>query len=99
MIALRFKLAALQELNEAVAEFESREAGLGARFAGDVFRALGLALQSPEMHPEQPPGVRRIALRNFPYTIYYRLATDRLTVQAVLHGHINPNTRDSKLKP
>ncbi len=98
MMSLRFKSGALQELNEAVAAYEQLEPGLGTRFAREIFNALELTLQFPQMHPEFPPGVRRIILRRFPFTICYRLSKSALTVQAVLHSHVNPGTRDTRLK-
>lgn len=91
-----FRPQARVELLDAQAWYEARAAGLGLEFA----RAFEAALQSACRHPagfaEVEEGCRRVVLRRFPYSLYYRAAGDELLVLAVFHHRRPPSARQGR---
>ena len=78
---------------DAQAWYEARALGLGQEFV----RAFEAALQSACRHPsgfaQVEEGCRRVVLRRFPYSLYYRAAGDELLVTAVFHHRRPPSER------
>ena len=77
MKPLRVESAAEEELRVAVAWYENRRPGLGARFFAEVGRVLELILRNPGVGGLVPRvrakcGTRRVPLRRFPYFVIYR---------------------------
>lgn len=58
---------------------------LAERFIDEVERGMGLIAESPELHAEIEPGVRRVVLQGFPYALIYAVEPDRVFVLAVMH--------------
>jgi plasmid stabilization system protein ParE len=44
----------------------------------------------PEAHAKVYHDVRRVLVRRFPYSIYYRFRADRIVVLAVFHNKRDP---------
>lgn len=95
MKRLRVDSAAEDELQAAVAWYDSRRAGLGARLLSAVDRTLqlirrhpGLGEPVPRVRPEQ--GVRRVPLRRFPYFVIYRERDDEIQIVAFAHTSRRP---------
>lgn len=84
---VHYSLAAEAELADAVDWYASREAGerLVDRFLGEVARVEILVGERPRAWPEVEPGVRRIVLDGFPFSLIYRITPTRLQVLAVAH--------------
>jgi plasmid stabilization system protein ParE len=90
----RFAVEVLPE-----AEAEIREAFLWyferSPIAADAFRtealdAIDLLETNALMWPEDEDGVRRYILRHFPYTVFYELDGQTVTVLAVAHQRREP---------
>lgn len=84
---VRYSLAADAELVEAVDWYMSREGGvhLAERFLAEVCRGEGHALERPRAWPEVAPGVRRIVLDRFPFSLIYQGAEDGIEILALAH--------------
>ncbi|KQW51530.1 MULTISPECIES: type II toxin-antitoxin system RelE/ParE family toxin [unclassified Roseateles] len=91
-----FRPEARIELLDAQHWYEARALGLGLEFA----RAFEAALQSACRHPagfaEVEPGCRRVVLRRFPYSLYYRMTGEELLVTAVFHHRRPPSARQGR---
>lgn len=88
---IRFAEVARDELNDACDWFEQQQAGLGARFRGDVREATRLIAGSPLLFPVELEGVRRYVMRRFSYTLRYVLRGDEVWVMTVSHQHRRPD--------
>ena len=76
---------------EAIAYYESRRPGIGARYLAEFERALTEACQTPEHFPiERKPDIRRVRLPRFPITILFRTANNNIEVLAVAHQRRRP---------
>ena len=63
---------------------------LAERFVEEVERGIGLIAEHPTLHAEIEPGVRRIVLRSFPYSLIYSMESDFALVLAVMHHRRSP---------
>ena len=56
---------------ETIAWYESRSAGLGARYPGELERVSSQVYEQPHRYPlERLPDIRRVHMRGFPFTIH-----------------------------
>ena len=95
MKALRVESAAEEELRAATGWYESRQAGLGARFLSEVGRVLNLIRRRPGLGGPVPRvragyEVRRVPLRRFPYFVIYRERGDDIQIVAFAHTSRKP---------
>jgi plasmid stabilization system protein ParE len=98
-LPLTFKPTARLELEEAVAWYEARRAGLGREFATEVKLALDRAQASPEMFRRVRGRARKIRLRRFDrYSIYFAVKDDAFAVLSVFHGARNPTELRARLE-
>lgn len=86
--------AASAEVAEAAEWYAERVDGLGERFLLETEAAFGRIDEtpltgSPWNHRRLPPGVRRMFLRSFPYSVVY-IVEPRLVVVAVAHLRRRP---------
>jgi len=85
-----FRRAAQAEFDAAVLWYEERQPGLGSEFAAEIGRAVERAATYPERFPIKHNGVRCVRARRFPYSVFYRVETDRVVVLAVFHARRDP---------
>lgn len=85
-----FRRAARLEYEEAAIWYESQRPGLGGEFVAELERALLQACETPQRFPVMLQDARRVYLRRFPYSIFFRIREDRLVVLAVFHARRNP---------
>jgi plasmid stabilization system protein ParE len=85
-----FRPAAQEEFEEAARWYETQRAGLGANFIRAVEAVVSTIAQSPERYPVAEGDVRYALVSRFPYSVYYRVRTDRISVLAVFHTSRNP---------
>ena len=78
---------AAADLADAVEYYESREAGVGIRFALEVGLTLANVLQAPERWAEIEPGIRKRNMDQFPYALIYR-KVNRGVVELVAIFHL-----------
>ena len=87
---VRFLDAAQRELDDAVAWYNQREAGLGWEFLDELDRSVRIIKSFPLAWPEIDPGIRRCLLARFPYGIIYGIDEDLIVVVAVAHLRRRP---------
>ena len=81
---------------EAQAEFDDaadwyeQQAGLGSVFTTAVREVLNRIASMPLLHQVVYKDIRRALIRRFPYSIFYRVDTDRITVIAVFNNRCDP---------
>lgn len=91
-----FRPEARVELLDAQAWYEARVPGLGAEFARAFEAALSAACRQPEAFAVAEEGCRRVVLRRFPFSLYYRCKDERLLVVAVFHHRRHPRQRGGR---
>lgn len=79
------------DMTEAFDWYESCQRGLGEEFAAQLDTCFHAICRMPEMHAMEFQEARRALLRRFPYSVFYRYVSGRVTVLAVFH-----NARDSR---
>ena len=87
---VEFLAEARTEFYEAVAHYESEQAGLGLRFSSKVIEASHRIERDPTLQRERPGGYRRLNLQVFPYYLAYFIRNDVVIIAAVAHGHRRP---------
>ena len=92
MTGVGFHPAARAELLDAVAYYEGQARGLGAQFAAEAERVVGLLAESPGLGAPVAghDHLRRWPLRRFPYYVLYRPEPSALLVLAVAHERRRP---------
>jgi plasmid stabilization system protein ParE len=87
--AVKLHPAAQAELQESVAFYRDRAGERWAqRFKKRVAEGLAAIAAQPERYPPEPdlPGVRRIRLKQFPFSLLYIDRGDHIWLVAVAHG-------------
>ena len=82
---------------EAIAYYESREPGLGSRFAEEVERTSERILQYPEAWAPISKRTRRCLTNKFPYALIYQIRQDVILIVAVMHLHREPQSWRGRL--
>lgn len=98
MISVRFSADALQDLEEAVAWYESRRPGLGIEFVVEVRRTVAAIADFPNAGQKEGRRARSRTAGRFPYRIVYRLEPDVATIVAVVHTKRRPTVWRRRLK-
>ena len=81
-----------EEFDEAFDWYESRQTGLGEKFAAEVQKVFDRISGSPHAHRIVFADIRKGVVRRFPYCVYYRPHSDRIEVIAVFHTSRDPAT-------
>ncbi len=87
---VRFLVAALEELNEAVRFYNEQRTGLGREFRNEVRAAVDRISKFPEAWQPFSARTRRCLTQRFPYGIIYQVRDDEILVVAVAHLHREP---------
>ena len=76
---------------DTIAWYESRGAGLGARYLAEFERVMEQVCEHPHGFPiDRVPDVRRALMRRFPFTILYREIEGRVEILALAHHRRRP---------
>jgi toxin ParE1/3/4 len=86
----RFVATARAEFLAEVSYYNQVAPGQGARFAAAVEEATARALSFPLSGSPLEPNLRRILVRNFPFSVVYRPEVDGIVVFAVAHHSRRP---------
>jgi plasmid stabilization system protein ParE len=70
--------------------YEAASVGLGEDFLDDIQHAIDTAREHPELGVEVAPGLRRILVRRFPFTVIYAAEPERVLVVAIAHQRRRP---------
>ena len=87
---LRILQEAENELNEAVADYEEIEPGLGIRLKEEARSALLWIREHPDLPRLRPKGYRRVNLKVFRYYVAYFVWSDTIWVLAIAHSNRRP---------
>ena len=90
MKRVRFVGPARAEFLAEVAYYHQAQPGQGARFAAAIEEATARALTFPLSGSPSEPNVRRVAVKNFPFSVVYRPERDGIVVFAVAHHSRRP---------
>jgi plasmid stabilization system protein ParE len=89
-LPIAFRRAARLEFDQAHDWYEKQKVGLGQEFVEAVDKVLERIAAMPEIHQIVYKDIRRALVQRFPYSIFYRVKSDRIVVLAVFHGKRNP---------
>jgi len=87
----RFVSAAAREFLAEVAYYEEAEPGEGAHFIDAVRYATARALAFPSSGSPAAAGTRRALVRDFPFSVIYRVEPDGILVLAIAHSGKRPD--------
>jgi len=86
----RFVAAARQEFLAEVVYYNEAQAGLGARFTAAVEDAAARAMAFPLAGSPSVANTRRVFLKGFPFSLFYRPESDGIVIFAVSHHARRP---------
>ena len=87
---LAFTPRARRDVESVYRRYESQRAGLGSEFEEELAHTLSLLRSMPEAGPVVHRTLRRLLVRRFPYSVYYRLTDATIDVRGCLHQHRDP---------
>ncbi len=83
---------AIEELDAAIAYYESQKVGLGLDFLAEVEHALGKIQQNPNLGAGyKVTGLRRYITQQFPFLVFYAEFEEFIWVVAIAHGKRRPD--------
>ncbi|PIQ20715.1 MAG: plasmid stabilization protein [Cytophagales bacterium CG18_big_fil_WC_8_21_14_2_50_42_9] len=96
---VKVDLSAETELDEAIAYYEEKQAGLGIAFFLQFYDTVALLKDKPKIYPQIYKTFRRALLKKFLYAIYYTIEEERkeVVVLAVWHTSQNPDKLNDRL--
>ena len=89
-MTLLVRPAAAADIEEAVAWYEAQRPGLGDEYLEAVGHALAAVRESPRLHGVVHRDVRRIKVRRFPYSVFYRILDQDIIVVGCFHASRDP---------
>ena len=87
---LRIRLAALQDMDDAYAWYETQKPGLGEDFLQAVDDVMASLVESPMRYRVLVLDTRQALVRRFPYRVLYRILGDEVVVVACFHASRDP---------
>ena len=89
MKSVRFIAEAREEFLAEIAYYNKAQPGLGARFLSAVEWATSMALEFPLAGSPAVSNTRRVLLKDFPLSLFYRAEGDDIVIFALSH-HVRP---------
>lgn len=86
----RFVAEARQEFLAEVVFYNEAQPGLGSRFTADVEEAAARAVAFPLAGSPSVANTRRVILKGFPFSLFYRPEGDGIVIFAVSHHARRP---------
>jgi plasmid stabilization system protein ParE len=86
-----FTRAARAELIDAQDWYEGEAAGMGRRFRQAIDAVIERMSDNPRQFPTVLKNVRRALLRRFPYSLFFVIEDEALTVIACFHASRDPS--------
>lgn len=90
MKRIRFIAPARREFLSEVDHYNSKERGLGSRFAAAVEEAATRAVAFPLTGSPASKNTRRVFVKNFPFAVVYRSDAEGIVIFAVAHHSRRP---------
>ncbi len=88
--------SASEDLRSAVAYYAERGSTLAAAFLNEFDRGCTLISESPKIGSPIGDGNRKLVLQRFPFSVIYRVETDRVFIFAVSHQRRHPTFWNSR---
>jgi len=89
-LALEYLEQALEEGEAAARWYAERSTTAAAAFSDEIDAAESAIVRLPEAWPPFDHGTRRYLLRRFPFSVVYRVESDRIVIVAIAHGRRRP---------
>ena len=81
---------AIEEAEAAARWYAERSSSAASGFANEVDTAIAAIEQNPNAWPSYDHGTRHYLLRRYPFSVVYRLESERILIVAVAHGRRRP---------
>lgn len=87
------------EIEETIVWYENQKEGLGRQFGLAIKKAFDSLKANPLLYAKVQNDIRRVLLNKFPYSVYYLIDEEKLSVVifAILHQSQNPNEWQSRV--
>jgi plasmid stabilization system protein ParE len=95
---VRYTSLASRDLTEAADFYNSKSTSAERRLLEDIERTAALLSSFPTLGEERHHGIRRFALHDFPYFLYYVILSDGLRIVAVAHQSREPTRWNVRLR-
>ena len=86
-----------EEMTEASLFYDASSSGLGNDFLDDVQQAIDRLCEYPLVGEAVAPGLRRMLLHRFPFSVVYAAETDLILVIAIAHHGRQPGYWQSRV--
>lgn len=90
---LLFKPRARAEVAAAFAWYEQPRIQQGDAFLAELERVERFICLNPLLYPEVDPAIHRANLRRFPYSLFYVVDGEQISVLSCFHQHRDPAER------
>jgi hypothetical protein len=97
MIGYRFLSPAEEEMVEASLFYDSAASGLGNDFLDDVQQAIDRLREYPQTGQTIAPGISRMLLHRFPFSVVYAVEPTLILVIAIAHHGRRPGYWQSRV--
>lgn len=84
------------EFTEAAEWYERQQEGLGLEFIDHVQKVIDRIVENPLQYPIVHRDIREAIVSRFPFSIYYRVKTNRVVIVAVFHCSREPSRWQSR---
>ena len=93
---IRFEEHVEADLAEASFWYDRQQPGVGDRFLTAVFDTLDRIAEMPSAYPRARGETRRARVRNFPYSVFFRIDDEDAAILAVMHDSRDPRRWQSR---
>ena len=91
--SLIFKPRAAEEIAEAFEWYDQPTIQQGESFIAELERVERFIRLNPLLYPEVDPAIQRANLRRFPYSLFYVVDGNVISVLSCFHQHRDPGSR------
>jgi len=78
------------ELEDARGYYNLQQKALGERFKEHIGESIDMIARFPLLYPKVTDALHRVVVYKFPYSIYYAILDDVVTVVSIAHQHRKP---------
>ena len=94
---LLIRPAAAADIEDGYRWYSEKRTQLGVQFLAVVRAGFGRILETPEAYPVLHRETRRLRLKRFPYSLYYRVYPDTIVLVACMHAKRDPRRWQGRL--
>ena len=89
--------SARRDIQNARNWYDDQRIGVGDRFFKEIVRVFREINANPLSCPRVDPGVHRVALKKFPYSVLYFVDEDNVAVLMVVHHSRDPELSEARI--